>query len=388
MIDYDKPILNKKGEPLKLLEAGAHHCIRCIKKTRALRKIGYETHGMGDKVAYGTDEYKTYMVWQNEAQFKEAISIYANHIGVDVITWDNEPDFPVKWIREVVGKKIPIITDLHDLDSIRKGFIPKDERYMFNNSDGLIYVSLPIQEMTNELHDNNKPNICLYSYCNEGIVEFDEKEIPNRRGLVYQGGANPPNDDVQNQMFAYRYLYDILKKLVECGNELHMYCGNMSAFDTYQNIGAVVHPPTMYDKMMNELTQYKYGVAIFNNEDGKKDQVNYTLTNKEFEYLQAGLPVISCWTYETMKHIDKHKIGFTFDNIDQIGDCSSFESKYPSIMQNIMKKRKELVMENFIWRLENLYAKVLGVSKKGIPKNIKDINVFEYGKRDVESLLK
>ena len=53
MIDYNKPILNKEGKPLKLLEAASHFCIRCIKKSRALAKIGYEIHGLGEKIAYG-----------------------------------------------------------------------------------------------------------------------------------------------------------------------------------------------------------------------------------------------------------------------------------------------------------------------------------------------
>jgi len=28
MIDYTKPILNKEGEPLRILHAAAHHCIK------------------------------------------------------------------------------------------------------------------------------------------------------------------------------------------------------------------------------------------------------------------------------------------------------------------------------------------------------------------------
>jgi len=382
-IDYNKPILNKNGEPLKLLESAAHHCIRCIKKTTALSKLGYMIYGMGDKDTYGAELYESYFVWHNERQFKDNVRICVN-LGVDAITWDNEPDHPVRWIREVlrdmnVEDRVKLIVDLHDLDSIRRGFIPKDEREMFNYADALIYVSLPIQKMTNELHKITIPNTVIYSYCNKGIVEYDEGKVKERSGLVYEGGANPPTDDELNMIFSYRSLYNIIKRLVNMGNETHMYCGNVSAFETYQNTGAILHPPTMYDKMMNELVQYKYGVLIFNNEDGKKDQVNYTLTNKEEEYLQAGVPSLACWCPESMKHVKKHGIGFTFEHIDEVRDCSQLESMYLETMDNIKIKRNELVMENFIWRLENLYAEVLDVEKKDLPDEIRKLSEFEYG---------
>ena len=108
------------------------------------------------------------------------------------------------------------MVDLHDLDSIRKGFIPKEERMMFNYSDAVIYVSQPIQEITNKLHQYDKPNIVLYSYCNKGIVDYDPSLIGQRKGLVYEGGANPPQDQAQNQMYAYRNIYNIIKISLGC----------------------------------------------------------------------------------------------------------------------------------------------------------------------------
>lgn len=387
MRDYDKPILNKHGKPLKILEASAHHCIRVVKKMIALKKVGYNVHGLGNKVSWGSDRHDTMSVWQNKRQFQNSIKQYV-HNGVDVISWNNEPDYQVQWIKEVVGDKIPIIADLHDLDSIRRRTIPLAEREMFNNVNGLIYVSQPIQRITNKLHNVKVPNIVLYSYCNDGIVEYDEELIPQRRALVYEGGANPPGDKMQTENFAYRSLYDIMKKLVEMGNEVHMFCGNISAYESYPPTGAKLYPPTLYHKMMEELIKFKYGILIFNNEDGEKDQVNFTLTNKEEEYLQAGLPSIACWCPETQKHVEKHNIGFSFNNIEEISDCSQLEERYNEVMESIKIKRKELVMENFIIKLENLFADVLNLEKKGMPEHIKHIHEFEYGEEDVSNTLK
>ncbi len=130
--------------------------------------------------------------------------------------------------------------------------------------------------------------------------------------------------------------------------------------------------------MMEGLTKFKYGILIFNNEDGQQNQVNYTRTNKEMEYLQAGLPILACWCTESMKHVKKHGIGFTFEHIDEIQDTTQLEDRYLSIMDNIKRKREELVMENFIVLCENLYAEVLNVEKKGIPKKIQKLHDFEF----------
>lgn len=391
-IDYDKPILNKDGNPLKLFEVAKHHCIRCIKKARALKKIGYEIHGMGNKVSYGVNDYETYTVWKNERQFKNAIRDRIN-LGVDCITWDNEPDMPSVWIREVINEmgvqdKVKLISDFHDLDSVRRleNIIPKPERLMINASDGMIYVSLPIQKMTNKLHSIEKPNICLYSYCNKDIVDVDWK-IERKIAMVYEGGVNAPDNQDQNRIYPYRNLFPIFMQLIKQGNEVHAYVGNSDAFLAGQHTGVVLHQPTEYDKLMEELLQYKWGLLVFNNEKDTEPQVRYTLTNKAQEYLQAGIPSLACWCKESEKWVEKHKIGLVFDNIQDIMNCSVLEEKYNDLVENIKTKREELVMENFIWKLENLYAEVLSVDKKGIPNNIKEFSIFEYGKEETDSML-
>lgn len=375
MIDYHKPILNKNNEPLRILMAANHCCIRVIKQLRALKKLGYQVNGLANKASYGTEEFDTFGFFHNEKQFKNYIA--SNKDKYDIITYGNEPDHPVKWIKEVVGNELPVIADLHDLDSIRRGFIPIPEREMFNYADGFVFVSKPIMEKEIELQQITKPSILLISYCNEGIIDYDRSEIPNRKGIVYEGGANPPDDDLQNQIFSYRDLYNIIKTIVEMGNEVHMFCGNATAYTSYTGTGAVLYPPTSYDEMMQNLTKFKYGLIGFNNKDGKQDQVNYTLTNKMHEYLHAGVASLAFWARETEKYINKHEIGFSFNDIKEIGDTSQLQNRYMSIVENIEKKRKELIMENFIVLLENLMAELLGVEKKSIPDNIQKLHDFE-----------
>lgn len=378
----NKPI-TKEDRPLRILMVSHHQCIRVIKQAKALMKLGYTVDSLANRVSFGSPNFDQLAIWQNEKQFKNFL--YVSKDKYDIIHYHNEPDYPVKWIREVIGDDKKLVVDCHDLESIRREIIPIAEREMFNYTNGVIYVSLPIREIVNDLHRVSIPNTVLYSYCNEDVVEYDVNSP--RQGLVYEGGANPPEEKDLNQNFAYRSLYGIIKRLVELGNETHMFCGNATAYKTYQYIGAKIYPPTDYDKMMKELTKFKYNVVIFNNEHGQNRQVTLTTTNKVREGLMAGLPALACWCKEEEKFIKKHNIGFVFKHIDEVGDCSSFEDKYQEVYDNIQKKRKELVMENFIWKTENIYAKVLGLPNKEIPKPMLKLSKFEYGE-EIEDFLK
>uniref|UniRef100_A0A6M3IFV3 Putative methyltransferase n=1 Tax=viral metagenome TaxID=1070528 RepID=A0A6M3IFV3_9ZZZZ len=394
MVQYNKP-LTIDGKPLKLLEAGKHWCIRCQKKSKAFQALGYEVHALASVIAYGVEGMTTYSIWKSERQFKDSIKNYIEN-GINIITWNNEPDSPAVWIREVIDSmnaqdKVKLVVDCHDLDSIRRleQIIPIDERKMFNMADGIIYVSLPIQQITNKLHTISKPNICIYSYCNENVVDYSEDDIIKRtNALVYEGGVNALGNNEINLIYPYRNLFPVFKELIANGNEVHAIVGNTDAFITGQTTGTVLYEPMVYDKMLKKLTEFKWGILIFNNEKDTEPQVRYTLTNKAQEYLMAGLPSITCWCAESEKWIEKHKIGIIFKHIKEIGNCAQFSGKYVEIMENIKVKRKELIMENYIWRLENLYAELLGLQKKQIPSKIRKLSEFEYGKKDTALLLK
>ena len=361
---------------------------------RALKKLGYEVYGSGNVVPYGADEYEIYSVWKNEQQFKNTVKAFIN-LGCVIVDFSNEPDAPATWIREVIDSmgvqdKVKLIVDCHDLDSIRRleRILPLDEREMFNSADGLIYVSLPIQEITNKLHTVIKPNICLYSYCNEGIVDYDVEKVSERaNALVYEGGVNPVGNVEINAIYPYRNLFPIFKELIARGNEVHAIVGNSDAFISGQNTGVVLHEPMIYNKMMEKLTGYKWGILIFNNEKDTEPQVRLTLTNKMFELMMAGVPSLACWCKASEDYVKKHKIGLVFNHISEIGNCSKFNDKYLELVENINVKRKELVMENFLWRLENLYADVLGLKRIKIPSKVKKLSEFEYGKKDTALLL-
>ena len=394
MKNYNELITNKSGNPIRILEVGRHTCIRVYRFSETLKSLGYEVDLLTGVISYGTDVFDKVAFYHNETQFKNYI--YENKDKYDIFEVLIEPDYMVRWVREVIGtddKAAKLVYNIHDLDLIRRKFISIDERKAFNAADGIVYVSKPIQDIANDLHRVTVPNMIVYNYptlsmINNTKVDWSVKKSPS---LVYEGGVNALDDSEESveirRIFPYRNLFPIFKQLIEQGNEVHVYAGNSTAYNTGQHTGCILYPPTRFDVLLNELTRFKYNLLIFNNKNGTEDQVNYTTANKMWDGLCAGLPSLACWCKETEKYVKKHNIGWTFEDILDIGDCSQLEETYNEKIESIKKKRNELVFSNQIWKTENMYAKLLGVELKSIPDYIKDLNIFEYGEDETYSLL-
>lgn len=386
-------ITNKDERPIRILEIGKHTCIRVIRQAEALKSVGYEVDCLTNKLSYGTDKFDKVYFWHNERQFKNHIQELKGKYEICHI--HNEPDEMVTWAKDVIGNTSCIVHDVHDADLIRRGYIPVPERLAFNNCDAVIYVSESIRNICNDVHQVTVPTMVLYNYPTRSMLDdtkVDWETAGERKNLVYQGGVNPIGDSPEirqmNATFKYRNLFPIFQQLITQGNEVHAYPGNSDAFNTGQFSGVYLHPPTRFDILLQELTQFRYNLLIFNNEDKKQDQVNFTTPNKLWDGLAAGLPSIACWCEETEKYVVKHNIGWSFDKIVDIKNCSSIDPEYQEKLEEVKKKREELVFEHQVGLLENLYAQVLGVQKKAISPPFQKQLKFEYGEEAVDKLLK
>jgi hypothetical protein len=151
-----------------------------------------------------------------------------------------------------------------------------------------------------------------------------------------------------------------MKKLVDIGNDVSMYIGNIDAVPDYMEIGAKVFPPTIYPDMMKGLTNYRWGWCGFNNHNGDQRQVNMTLTNKMWEYIAAGCPVLVYGAPETSRLVDELGVGVTISNLDELGNVDkAFGHIYPQLKANVEVIRRKCTMEMNIWKVENLYRSVL-----------------------------
>lgn len=360
-----KLILNKEGNPIRILMVAAHTCIRVIKEATALMKRGYVVDILTGKLSFGIENFDRVYYWDSQnpvvgiRQLKSMLPVLKD--SYDLYVWHNEPDFPVRMMYE--AGIFPIIVDAHDLDSVRQNMLTIDEVDMFKYANGVVHVSKPVHDWANKIHNYTKPTTILYSFCNNNVVSYNEEIDSHRRGIVYEGGANPPSDASGfGESFRYRSLYPICKKVVEMGNDLTMYIGNSDALISYSDFGATILPPTDYLEMMRGMTKFKWGLVCFNNADGTQRQTNMTLTNKMFESIMAGLPVIVFGAHETARVVNELGVGIVLENLEDLGNVEeNYGHLYPQLKCNVDRVRKDLVMEKNIWKLENLYREVIEI---------------------------
>jgi hypothetical protein len=345
----------KNGEPIRILHIGHHFCIRNIKQCRALKKKGYQVDALTNRVAYGTESYDRVLFYHTKEQYRAILKDVKD--WYDIIQVANEPDWMLVVAYNVGCKNL--VHDCHDLDSVRLNAANLDEIRVFKRADGIIFVSKPIQKFAQELYEFKAPSTVLYHFCNDDIVDYPPEDESARSGLVYEGGANPPWQEGQNP-FVYRSLYSHMKKIVEMGNELHMFIGNIDGYESYQDIGAFVRPPTHYDDLMKQMLSFKWGALIFNNEKLDQPQTNLTTMNKAYEYIMCGLPIIAMGAPEQVRVLDKYGVVLNHEKTEDIGNIEQqYGHLYPELKANVDKARKTLTMERHIHIVENLYNKIL-----------------------------
>ena len=341
---------------IKIVWTSEHCCIRVIKLARPLMKTGkYDIHGLAKQVSYGTEAFDKFSFYHNQNQFKNLI----RDLDADVYVHSNEPNHQLNWIREV-QPDAKIILDAHDFDSLRVSLITVAEQKSITNCDGMLFVSREVKEFILDLHRDqlrDKPTAIVEHYCNEEFLT-DECNPPadNRKGIVYQGGAQSP--PYKNAQFKYRQVYHLFKQLVDQGNEFHLMAGNPDVFATYANIGAFMYQPQMYGDLMKKMRHHKWGVIVWNNADKSQLHVDFTRTNKEQEYLACGLPIIVFGAQATADYVKMHNVGVVFDKIEDIVP-EALDEAYAECKANVDKLRPKLTMESHIYRMESLIERVL-----------------------------
>ena len=362
-------VRNANGELVRVLFSGHHTCIRVIKQARSLKKFGYKIDCLTHTISYGTPEFNNLYFFHTEDQFK---NVMADVGGLyDIVVWHNEPNIPAVWfseVREKYGFEYKLITDWHDLNSIRMGSVDKEEIKVFRLMDGFVFVSDPCYRLSRELYEFDQPSTVFSHYCNsvwDGYENYTpgREDIAGRYGIVYEGGLNPPDHMVPQEkrnMFRYRTLYYLMQDAVANGNQLAVFAGNPDGYQSHLDIGAAVFPPTQYDMMLTEMQKYKWGWCLFGEKDNP--QTKYTTANKWFEYIKAGCVPITCWCEETERWTRKYECGIVLDDPKELGNVEQkFGDVYNKLKSRVdeINESGELDSENHIHKIEGLWRNVL-----------------------------
>jgi len=332
------PTTPSKPSRPKVLMVGWHCCVRVTKQALALKKEGYEIDLLTCRLPSAYNEFGKVNCFYDKDQFVR--SLKSIHDEYDLFHIHNEPNTLITEALDIVNK--PVVFDAHDYNLLRVPACQEDEIMSVLYSDGIINVSKGIDDYIRKVYALDRwgiPSTVVYSWCSEDFLVKEVGQV--RKGIVYEGGLR---DSIGEGDFSYRNMEPIVYALTSQGISLNIYCGlSDDSSLRYKAAGATLHGGIPYMQLLQELSRYEWGWTGFNNDPVKK-HIQYAVTNKMFEYIAAGTPVLTYMTEEQDEFVKEYEIGLVIKNLKDVRRQIE-DADYDKIRKNVLRLRKEFTME-------------------------------------------
>jgi len=313
----EAPGIKVSEKPLNILFVQEAPCIRNYKMATALRSLGHRV-----SLAYTKARLSQMYNGLSDDVYNECIQLKSHrHLwdiskNYDILHCHNEPD--VLTVEALAGDA-PVVHDTHDLISLRAGGnqnLAYFEGVANRGAAGRVY-STPYQlEEAKNLYGIEGPSLVFYNYASE--ADLPKRFLPKLSGqdgqfhIVYEGGI---------QGNGHRDFSSLFIELGNQGIHIHIYPTFYDQeiakyFSGYQNIHYC--RPLSPKEVMQEMTQYDFGIIPFNLEKGNRRFLDSTIANKLFEYLAAGLPVIASSLKSYINYFERNPVGITFESSETI----------------------------------------------------------------------
>ncbi len=329
-------------------------CIRNYKMATALRSKGHQVT-LAYERARLSQMYKDLKddTYSSCIQLKNHRQLWDLSKQFDLIHCHNEPDHLT--VAALAGDA-PVVHDTHDLISLRHAdnkMLRFFEGIANRGASGRVYVSEYQKKMAHSLYDINLstsiviPNFVLKKMIPSGTrkkISLGEKGIH----IVYEGGLSLDPK-------SHRYYWPLFKKLADRKLNVHIYPSfHSQQFETICKDNEFVHyhHPVSPEKIVYEMSQYDYGIIPFIITKENKRHLESAMPNKLFEYLAAGIPVISRNLYSLRTFFEKFQPGILYDSVDDI--IKGIKSTNHGVPVGI-----PMIFEEEIEKVEQLYHAIL-----------------------------
>lgn len=281
-----------------------------------------------------------------------------------------------RWDRLFISNKkffCPIVYDEYDIincchiefDGQRELF--DNERYCLENADGICNRGYEIELLINSGIRIDSPYIQFHDYCNNEQYECDDKY--DELALCYVGGLQL---DGEYENCFKRWLFELADKCECCNAKLHVYTQRYNE-DTHKDYiekakkceAFEVYKGVPFDKLAETISQYDYGIFPYTKEVYEWDTINhytnnklvYCTTNKYFDYIDAGLPIISVMSKKLLEYLSGFGIVVNWGTDEY--DFEWLKENRSRLKENTIEAHKKLRISEHINELVEFYSWVI-----------------------------
>jgi glycosyltransferase involved in cell wall biosynthesis len=356
---------------MRVLFLQGQPCMRALKYAAGLRRIapdlelGFAFQGRTLTEWYGAGDELFDSLWRLRPNGDADLGRVVDEFAPDIIHSHNLPD-SLTVLALGVADGVPVIHDAHDLYSLRRTPYedglpePQDpvelEKRAIEGSDALITVS---DEMTEEIHARHTPPARIEVFANYALARDLPPQFPAREKalngrtprIVYQGTLSTNGGHYD--------LRDIFHAVVDAGATLDVYPSRPSP--EYRELadetpGIRCHGTLPPGRLLRELARYDFGWAGFNGALNGA-HLDTALPNKLFDYLGAGLPVLTLRHRALRRVVESEGVGLSLDAVDGLRERLA-ALDIASVRRRIAEVRHRLTVEANIGRIADLYADV------------------------------
>jgi len=304
---------------------------------------------------------------------------------VDIIFSGNDAlpdeDRRTRLLLDRFGGKIPIVYDCQDILSdcfIGNERVEECERAVHENADGVVHTNPLALKWAASRYRLKKgtsfPNYSSRKYFLKRGAKLSAKD--GRIHLVYCGGVQmTPKGD------RYPYARDMKRRFMEIaslGHPFHLHLGlypGTALRDHYMELekspNIRIHPYRPFSEMMRDLSLYDVGLfplELSSLDDQIEasglqvlDQCRFSRvdTSKQYEYILAGLPVLTAPVRWVSDFLRENHFGTSFRTIGDLGNLLK-SGEMSGYLDSIRQTASRFSIENRIGGLERFLMDLIG----------------------------
>jgi len=341
---------------------------RVHKTCLTLQKCGFFTIEVGRMLPESLPLQRPYVTKRFKLCFRKGPQFYAEYnirlffyllfAKVDLIFANDLDTLPAAFLAAKIRRK-KIIYDTHEYFTETPELVhrpkvqaiwQKIENFIFPKLQVIITVNDSIAELYKKKYNKNLQVVRNIppTYIPPRLKTRKELDLPeNKHILILQGTGINKDRGAEEVLTAMQYLQNCILLIIGSGDVL-------PALQKMTKELKLENKVIFKTKMpFEELRQYTcnsdLGLAI-----DKDTNLNYhfSLPNKLFDYIHAGIPVLASDLPELKKIINRYDIGYFLQNHDPKNIAATIEyifenaERYKTVKSNTEKAREKLCWEN------------------------------------------